>query len=67
MAAAPTAKMLTNIPMTMAISMITSWLLMTSTMVCPELIDLGRHSYGTLVAPYSDGTDTSRTTSHETW
>ena len=67
MAAAPTAKTLTKMPMTMAISMISSWLLIVSTMVSPELIDLGPHSYGIQAGPYSDGTDTSRATLHETW
>ena len=67
MAAAPTAKTLTKRPMTMAISMMTSWLLMASTMVSPELVDLGPHSYGTEAVPYTDGIDTSRATLHQTW
>lgn len=41
MAAAPTAKTLTKRPMTMAISIMTSWLLIASTMVSPELVALG--------------------------
>ena len=67
MAAAPTAKTLTKMPMTMAISMISSLLLTASTMVNPKLIDLGPHSYGIRAGPYTDGTDTSRATLHETW